>query len=229
MLDRESGKSRGFGYVEFADTDASAKAIEFDGKEIDGRTVRVNYAAKKDDTQSRAKAFNDKISEPADTLWVGSLSFDLTEDALYEAFATYGDISSVRMPTDRETGSPRGFAYITYSSIDDAKSALEGLNGQELAGRRIRIDFAPPKPDNGGGDRGGFGGRGGGRGGGGRGGGFGGGRGGGRGGGFGGRDNGFGGRGGGRGGFGGRGRGAPRGGARTGGIVEPKGTKVSFD
>ncbi|RSH78085.1 uncharacterized protein EHS24_002541 [Apiotrichum porosum] len=227
MLDRETGKSRGFGYVEFANLEASAEAIKFDGKEIDGRSVRVNYAnvRQNNPAENRAKAFNDKQSPPAETLWVGSLSFDITEDAVYEAFGEHGDVQSVRLPTDRETGAPKGFGYVQFADVAQATAALEALNGQELAGRRIRIDYAPPKQDNPSGGRGGFGGD---RRGGGRGGGFGGGRGGGRGGSFGGRDSGFGGRG--RGGpGGGRGRGAPRGGARTGGIVASQGSRVSFD
>lgn len=188
MLDRETGKSRGFGYVEFANLEASAEAIKFDGKEIDGRSVRVNYAnvRQNNPAENRAKAFNDKQSPPAETLWVGSLSFDITEDAVYEAFGEHGDVQSVRLPTDRETGAPKGFGYVQFADVAQATAALEALNGQELAGRRIRIDYAPPKQvrnfttnvgrgivtnnfqDNPSGGRGGFGGdrRGGGRGGG---------------------------------------------------------------
>lgn len=166
----------------------------------------MNFAnARKPDADKRAKVFNDKRSPPADTLWIGSLPFDTTEDHIYEAFGEYGDVQSVRLPTDRETGAAKGFGYVTFGDVAQATAALEALNGTEFGSRRIRIDFAPPKPDNreggfggGRGGRGGFGGRGGGRGGGGRG--------------------------------GGRGRGGPpRGGARTGGIVESAGQKVTFD
>lgn len=217
VLDRDTQRSRGFGYVEFADVDSAIKAIEFEGKELDGRAIRVNFAnARKPDADKRAKVFNDKRSDPADTLWIGSLPFDTTEDHVYEAFGEYGDVQSVRLPTDRDTGAAKGFGYVTFGDVAQATAALEALNGTEFGSRRIRIDFAPPKPENNGGG-GGFGGRGGGRGG------FGGRGGGGRGGG------GFGGRGGGGRG-GGRGRGGPpRGGARTGGIVEPQGQKVTFD
>lgn len=182
--------------MEFADLEASAKAIEKDGSEIDGRAIRVNYATQRkpnEAAEKRAKVFNDKQSPPAETLWIGSLSFSVTEDQVYEAFGQHGDVQSVRLPTDRDTGAPKGFGYVQFSSVEDATAALKAMNGAEIAGRAIRVDFAPPKQDNG--ERGGFGG---GRGGGG----FGGGR---------------GGRGGGRGrgGFdrggrgGGRGRGGP--------------------
>jgi nucleolin len=214
VTDRETQRSKGFGYVEFADVETATKALDLEGKEVDGRNIRVNFAnarPKQDRVEGRAKAFGDRKSEPADTLFLGSLSYDVTEDAVYEAFGDFGDIQRVSLPTDRETGTPKGFGYVQFHNIESATAALEKMNGTELAGRSIRVDYAPPKQDR---DAGG----------GGRGGGFGGGRGGGRGG-FGGDRGGrggFGGRGGGRGGFqdrgrggggrgGGRGRGAPRG------------------
>ncbi len=108
MLNRENGKSRGFGYVEFADLESSAKACaEMNGAEIDGRWLKVNYAVKRDQTASRAKAFNDKQSPPAETLWIGSLSFDITEDQVYEAFGEHGDVQRVSLPTDRDSEFPR--------------------------------------------------------------------------------------------------------------------------
>ena len=124
------------------------------------------------------------------------------------------------MPTDRETGAPKGFGYVTFGSIDEAKAAFDGMQGYEIAGRTVRLDYSSPRPSNGDSPargRGGFGGGfGGGRGG----------RGGGRGG-FGDR----GGRGGGRGGFGGRGgaRGGRGGTTNRGGFGDFAGKKTSFD
>lgn len=207
MFDRDSQRSKGFGYVDFATVEAATKAVEtMNGKEVDGRNIRVDYGnarpSRDNMAEKRANKFGDRKSEPAETLFLGSLSFDTNEDGIYEAFGDFGDIQRVTLPTDRDTGAPKGFGYVQFGSVEQATKALESMNGQQLGGRTIRVDYAPPKQDNReGGGRGGFGG---GRGG------FGGGRGGGRGG-FGG-DRGRGGRGGGgRGGFGGRGRGAPRG------------------
>lgn len=172
----------------------------------------------KDKANARADKFGDRKSAPADTLFIGNISFDATPDLVSEAFAEYGTVQSVRLPTDQDTGSLKGFGYVSFASIEEAQGALEAMQGADIAGRNIRLDFAGPKPDNGGG-RGGFGGRG--RGGdrGGRGG-----RGGGRGG-FGDRG-GRGGRGGGRGGFGDRGG---RGGTTNrGGFGDFKGKKMTF-
>jgi len=230
MMDRQSGKSKGFGYVDFADEASAAKAVaDMNGKEIDGRAVNVDLAAQRaPNPGGRAKAFGDQIGEPTATLFVGNLSFQSNEDSIWNAFSEYGNINSVRLPTDRDTGSPKGFGYIEFADVDSAKKALEALNQTEIDGRKVRLDFSQPRDASGGGGRGGRGGFGGDRGGrgGGRGG-FGGDRGG-RGGGRGGRG-GFGDRGGRGGGRGGRGRGGPpRSGAHTGGIAEFSGNKVTF-
>jgi len=100
-------------------------------------------------------------------LYVGNMNFDTTEDGLREAFGAYGTVEDVAVITDRETGRPRGFAFITMPD-DDARAAMEGLNGKELDGRTLNVNEARAKTGGGGGGgRGGYGGGGGGYGGGG--------------------------------------------------------------
>ncbi|XP_031418788.1 cold-inducible RNA-binding protein isoform X3 [Clupea harengus] len=105
-------------------------------------------------------------------LFVGGLSFDTTEQSLEEAFSKYGVISNVHVARNRETQKSRGFGFVTFENPDDAKDALEGMNGKSVDGRTIRVDEAG-KPGGGrsggggGGYRGGGGGGGGGYGGGG--------------------------------------------------------------
>jgi nucleolin len=224
QMDRNTGKSRGFGYVHFATTDAVEKALQMNGQEIDGRAVNIDRSQTQDRTQAREKrahAFGDETSPPSTTLFVGNLSFGVTEDTVWSFFNEWG-VKSVRLPTDRETGRPKGFGYVEFEDIEGAKKAFEGAAGAEIEGRNIRVDFSQPRDSSGGGfsgGRGGRGGRGGGRGG------FGGDRGG-RGG-FGDRG-GRGSRGGERGGRGRGGRGASRGGSRTGGIAAFEGKKTTF-
>jgi nucleolin len=172
-------------------------------------------------TSQRADRYGDKKSEPNNTLFLGNLSFDADNNAVQQAFEEFGTINRVSLPTDRETGAPKGFGYIDFATVEEATAAFEAMNGADIAGRAIRIDYASARPDNGG-DRGGFGGGRGGGGGRGRGG-FGdrgGGRGGGRG--------GFGDRRGG-GGFGGGRGGGGRGGGRGGGGFGFSGNKKTFD
>ena len=117
-------------------------------------------------------------------LYVGNLSFSTTQATIEAAFAAAGEVREVAMPTDRETGQFRGFAFVTMGSSQAANAAISQLNGAMIDGRSIKVNEAQERPPRGGG--GGFGGGGGGYGGGGGG--------------------GYGGGGGGRGGRGGGGR-----------------------
>jgi RNA recognition motif-containing protein len=147
-------------------------------------------------------------------LYVGNLSYSTTEAALRTAFEADGrEVREIAMISDRETGRPKGFAFVQMGSEEDAKQAIAALDGRELDGRPLRVNEAQERQGGGGGggggSRGGYGGGGGG--GGGRGGYSGGGGGGGRGGGGGGYGGGGGGRGGGGGYGGGGGGGRDRG------------------
>jgi RNA recognition motif-containing protein len=116
-------------------------------------------------------------------IFVGNLSFQTTQDELHAAFAQYGNVERVNIVTDRDTGQPRGFAFVEMPDQREAETAISQLNGAEMNGRALNVNEARPKPAGGGfGGGGGRGGpRGGGFGGGGRGGNRGGGGGGGRG------------------------------------------------
>ena len=97
-------------------------------------------------------------------IYVGNLPFNVTEDELRQAFETYGEVSRVNIITDRETGRPRGFAFVEMSGSDEGNAAIAGLNGSDLNGRALNVNEARPRATGGGGGRdGGGGGRGGGR------------------------------------------------------------------
>ena len=106
-------------------------------------------------------------------LYVGNLPFSVTESELRSLFQAHGTVESVNVIMDRETGRPRGFAFVEMQEASDAANAIRALDGSDMGGRSLRVNEAQDKRGGGGG--GGFGG---GRGGGGRGGGSGGGRGG---------------------------------------------------
>ena len=78
----------------------------------------------------------------ASKVYAGNLSHSTTEDELRAAFAAYGEIVSVAIVTDRETGHSRGFGFVEMSTEEDAIAAIIGLNGTELGGRTLRIDKA---------------------------------------------------------------------------------------
>src|ERR1051325_4344007 len=101
-------------------------------------------------------------------LFVGNLSFNTTENDLQDAFAAHGTVLEANLMTDRATGRPRGFAFVTMSTDEEAQKALTAMNGASLDGRNLTVNIARPREERSGG--GGGGGYGGGRGGGGRGG-----------------------------------------------------------
>ena len=95
-------------------------------------------------------------SRVSSKIFVGNLNFQTTQDQVRDFFADAGDVVDVQMPLNRETGRPRGFAFVTFSSPEEASAAIERLNGQELDGRALRIDRAEerarsPRGGNGGG------------------------------------------------------------------------------
>ena len=115
-------------------------------------------------------------------IYVGNLSFRATEDDIRQAFGAYGEVTSVNIIVDRETGRSRGFAFVEMPNSNEANAAIEALNSQEVAGRRITANEARPRDERprsgggggaprygngggGGGDRGGYAGGGGDRGG----------------------------------------------------------------
>ena len=94
-------------------------------------------------------------------LYVGNLSFNTTQAALEAAFAEVGQVHEVAMPTDRETGQFRGFAFVTMGNAQAANAAIAQLNGAMLEGRPMKVNEAQERPPRGGGFGGGGGSRGG--------------------------------------------------------------------
>jgi cold-inducible RNA-binding protein len=106
-------------------------------------------------------------------LFVGNLSFDVTENDLQDLFATFGPVTDVNLMTDRSTGRSRGFAFVNMATPEGAQAAIQGAAGKDLKGRALTVNEARPREERsgGGGGRGGYGDRRGGSGGGGGGGG----------------------------------------------------------
>ena len=97
-------------------------------------------------------------------VFVGNLDFNTTRAEVQALFAEVGEIRDVFLPTDRESGRPRGFAFVEYASDEDAAKAIERFNGYDLGGRKLRVNAAEDRPrgGSGGGPRPSYGGGGGG-------------------------------------------------------------------
>src|SRR5262245_2811384 len=84
-------------------------------------------------------------------LFVGNLSFNTTEHDLQDAFAAHGTVTEANLMTDRATGRPRGFGFVTMSSPEEAQNAINALNGANLDGRNLTVNEARPREERGGG------------------------------------------------------------------------------
>jgi RNA recognition motif-containing protein len=96
------------------------------------------------------------------SVYVGNLSYEVTEDSLNAVFAEYGSVKRVQLPTDRETGRLRGFGFVEMGTDDEETAAIDALDGAEWMGRDLKVNKAKPKEDRGsfgGGNRGNSGGR----------------------------------------------------------------------
>lgn len=90
------------------------------------------------------------ILESLMSIYVGNLSYDVTEDDLRNVFAEYGSVKRIQLPTDRETGRPRGFGFVEMESEDTEAAAIDALDGAEWMGRVMKVNKARPREDRGG-------------------------------------------------------------------------------
>ena len=88
-------------------------------------------------------------------LFVGNISFNTTENDLQDAFAAHGTVLEANLMTDRTSGRPRGFGFVTMSTPDEAQAAIGALNGQQIDGRALTVNIAKPREERGSGSRGG--------------------------------------------------------------------------
>jgi cold-inducible RNA-binding protein len=88
-------------------------------------------------------------------IYVGNLSFDVTEEELRGEFASFGEVESVAIPTDRYSGRPRGFAFVEMPSVSEGQAAIAGLSGKILKDRTLTVNAARPRSDDRGGGYGG--------------------------------------------------------------------------
>ena len=80
-------------------------------------------------------------------LFVGNLSFNVTENDLNDAFAAFGTVTETNLMMDRTTGRPRGFGFVTMGTPEEAQKAIEAMNGKEMDGRALTVNVARPRED----------------------------------------------------------------------------------
>lgn len=86
-------------------------------------------------------------------LYVGNLPFEVTEESLQELFESHGQVTSAKVITDRDTGRPRGFAFVEMASSQEAQEAIKSLDGKDFQGRNLKVNLAKPREERSGGGR----------------------------------------------------------------------------
>ncbi|KGY15820.1 hypothetical protein PABG_11055 [Paracoccidioides brasiliensis Pb03] len=138
------GMSRGFAYVQFDSIDAAEAAInEMNMTIYEGRRVVVNYSSR-----GSANPTPTRSNEPTRTLFIGNLSFEMSDRELNELFKDIKNVTDVRVSVDRRTGQPRGFAHADFLDVESAQAAFEILKDKAPYGRPLRLDYSFSSRDN---------------------------------------------------------------------------------
>lgn len=134
------GLSRGFAYVKFKDVkDAEVALQSLDMQVFEGRNLVVQFHKPKFAASPRDNRGN---NPPSRTLFIGNMSFEMTDHDLNELFRDMRNVSDVRVAIDRRTGQPRGFAHADFIDVQSATKAREILQETVIHGRKLRVDFS---------------------------------------------------------------------------------------
>jgi nucleolin len=136
-----------FGYVDFETTEAATKAIETLHQQLfEGRRLAVQYAAfessKVGERSGGRERSNKPMNPPSKTLFIGNMSFEMTDRDLNDLFRGIRNVIDVRVAIDRRTGQPRGFAHADFVDVKSAVEAMKELQGKETYGRNLRVDYS---------------------------------------------------------------------------------------
>lgn len=113
------------------------------GKDLEGRSVSVQFANNRKFRERRERPAPER-APPSKTLFIGNLSYEMTDQELNDLFSQTEHVLDVRVAMDRATGRPRGFAHADYLTQDAADKAINFLEHQSLAGRRLRVNYGTP-------------------------------------------------------------------------------------
>ncbi|KAM7284886.1 RNA-binding protein 39 isoform X5 [Ixodes scapularis] len=152
IMDNKTRRSKGIAYVEFQDVESVPLAMGLNGQKLFGIPIVVqptqaerNRAAAQSASTSSSTLQRGNIGPMR--LYVGSLHFNITEDMLKGIFEPFGKIDKIELIKDMETNRSKGYGFITFHDSEDAKKALEQLNGFELAGRPMKVGHVTERTD----------------------------------------------------------------------------------
>ncbi|KAI3994085.1 hypothetical protein MKX01_012342 [Papaver californicum] len=148
VYDRVTDRSRGFAFVTMGTAEQAKEAIRmFGGSQIGGRTVKVNFpevlrGGEREIMGPKIHRSNRGFVESPYKIYAGNLGWTVSSEGLKDAFANQPGLLSAKVIYDRDSGKARGFGFVTFSSAQDAQSAIDALNGVELEGRTLRLNLA---------------------------------------------------------------------------------------
>ncbi|KAI0076065.1 splicing factor, CC1-like protein [Panus rudis PR-1116 ss-1] len=147
VTDRISRRSKGIGYVEFRTVDLVDKAIALSGTIVMGLPIQIQHTeAERNRTHpGDTNLYGSSSRQGGMQLYVGSLHFNLTESDIKQVFEPFGELEFVDLHRDPITGRSKGYAFVQYKRAEDAKMALEQMEGFELAGRTLRVNTVHEK------------------------------------------------------------------------------------
>ncbi|XP_033125291.1 RNA-binding protein 39-like isoform X2 [Anneissia japonica] len=147
ISDRNSRRSKGVAYVEFKEEMSVPLAIGLNNQKLLGVPIIVQVSQAEKNRAANSNLTLQKGSTGPMRLYVGSLHFNITEDMLRGIFEPFGKIDNIQLIMDTETGRSKGYGFITFHDSEDAKKALEQLNGFELAGRPMKVGHVTERTD----------------------------------------------------------------------------------
>jgi len=148
ITDAKTRRSKGIAYVEFEEVESVPLALGLGGQKLLGVPIVVQPTLAERNRAANAgmETMNKPGSGPM-RLYVGSLHFNITEDMLKSIFEPFGKIDCIQLIIDPESQRSRGYGFVTFHHSEDAKKALEQLNGFELAGRPMKVNHVTDRHD----------------------------------------------------------------------------------
>lgn len=162
IKDRMTGRSKGFGYVEYSSPAEAQAALAMSGTEIEGMAVNVDISQPRVERaprqyqsaqggaaggyQAPREPRTYPKSEPSTTVFIGNLSFQASEQDIASTFAQCGPINQIRLPRYHDTGKMKGYAYLEFQDLESATKCIN-LSDVTIAGRPVRLDYSQPRPD----------------------------------------------------------------------------------
>ncbi len=138
MRDRETGRPKGFGFIEMGDGEAEQAIQQLNGVDLHGHALSVTEARPRPESSASPGV-------PPSRLFVGNLPFDATGAELQALFSSVGPVASIFLPVDRESGKPRGFAFVDFSDRAHAQEAVGRFHQQPFKGRALVVNEARAK------------------------------------------------------------------------------------